>query len=281
MLVRVRGRGSGWSGSEGPLPVQRLADGAWAVLVDRIAAKAVLTLTPTSAPPPRGPVEAGPGFLKGPRLRLDVLPDGALTLVDRVDGVRWPLLATVRPRATLSVGSRYGGPLLGSVTVDSPGLRVRASLRVGEDVIRLRIEGGPPDVVRFPLGVEPTHLRLGQEAVPLASGSYRHGGSVAVTGGMRDLGFLTRPGVVHVLRTRRQGFVVAFPLPPVFRCLVCRPSELERAAEDRLLPVLQVDPRFPFAEVGHVPWWRVRRRGLHLVLAAGKGRELLVESPLL
>lgn len=278
--MRVRSQASALRGPGGILPTQRLSAQTCAVLVDRIGAKSVLTLEPALAPPPRGPIEAGPGFLKGPRLRLDVLPDGALTLVDRVDGVRWPLLATVRQRATLSVGSRHEGPLLGSVTVDSPGLRTRASLRAGEDRVRLRIEGGPPDLVRFPLGVEPTHLRLDWGAVPLAPGPYRHGGSVAVTGGMRDLAFLTRPGVVHVQRTRRQGFVLAFPLPPVFRCLVCRPSELTQAVEDRLLPVLQVGPRFPFAEVGNVPWWRVRRRGLHVVLAAGKGRELLVESPL-
>lgn len=279
--MRVWTRADGLAGPEGPLPTQRLTAQTCAVLVKRIPAHAILALAPVPAAPlPRTPVQAGPGFLRGSRLRLDVLPDGALTLVDRVDGVRWPLLATVRPRPTLSVASRFEGPLLGSVTVDSPGLRLRASLRSGEDRLRLRIHGGPPDRVRFPLGVEPTHLRLDGGEIALAQGSYRHRGSLALAGGMRDLAFLTRPGLVQVLRTRRQGFVLAFPLPPVFRCLVCRPSELPEAERDQRLPVLQVDPRFSVAQVGNGPWRRVRRRGPLLVLTAGKARELLVPSPL-
>lgn len=278
MLVRVWSRASSFTREGCPLPTQALDATTRAVLLDRIEAHGVVTLEPAlPTRPPSQAVEAGPGYLKGRRLRLDVLPDGALTLIDRIDGVRWPLLATVRKRDRLTVSSAHPGPLVGSVTVDSPGLRLRASLRAAEDRVRLRIEGGPPDRVRFPLGVEPTGLALGDRILPMEAGFYRTPGSTAALGGMRDLAFLTPPGHVQVHRTRRQGFVLSFPLPPVFRCIVCRPAELGRAEEDRRLPVVQVPAGFLVPGTGH---GRVRRRGRHLALWGGETRELLVPCDL-
>lgn len=275
MLVRVRSTALAFAHEGRLLPAQVLSPTTRAVLLDRIPPRALLVLHPADGDPaPARAVAAGPGWLKGPRLRLDVLPDGALTLIDRVDGVRWPLLATVRKRERLRFGSSHEGPLVGSVSVDSPGLRLRASLRAGEDRIRLRIAGGPPDRVKFPIGVEPTTLLLGDRSEVLAPGVWRHPGLVAAVGGMRDLGFLTPPGSVCVQRTRRQGFVLAFPLPPVFRCVVCRPEDLAQADEDRRLPVVQVPPGFSVPERGNV---RVRRRGGDLVLRPGRDlRELLL-----
>lgn len=110
-------------------------------------------------------VRGDAGWLEGRLLRVDVLPDGTLTLVQRATGLRWPLLLGLEtpeegrwrrsPLEGLTVWCPEPGPLAATAALEGrlrsgARFRARCTLRAGEPFLRLKARADGPFRALFP-----------------------------------------------------------------------------------------------------------------------------------